>query len=221
MSEIILMQNLINESIPNTNAESFQKNNEDESNIDLFVNNLYEKSGLTPIELYPKIIMAYLNNEFELTFVDTIGNNIHIKKSTSKHILVEPDIMFRMINYIYYCTNLTDCLLGYPSRLEGLKMLFNLFKERKLFSYLNYIEVDTYQTLFLIKALRLHIIGHNKSDFFELTGDFPSSIVSKMINEIYNNQNLLQNDGLLDFKYSSDNQIQVQMKPRLISFLID
>ena len=81
--------------------------------------------------------------------------------------------------------------------------------------------MDTYQTLFLIKALRLQINGYNKSDFFELTGDFPSSIVSKMIHEIYNNQNLLQNDGLLDFKYSSNNQIQVQTKPRLISFLID
>lgn len=221
MSETLTLQNLISESIPNCNSEPFIKRNEEDGNLEIFVNNLIVKSGLSPSELYPRIILAYLKNEFELTFVDRLCKNLHVQASINKQILSEPDIMFRMINYIQHCINLTDGLLGCSLRQEGLKMLFKLFKDRKLFSYLNYIEADPYQTLFIIKAVRQQLIGYSVFDFFEGTIDFPLSIVSKMIYEVYNNQNVFQDHDLVVFKYTNHAQIQVHVQPKLISLLID
>jgi hypothetical protein len=221
MSEKLILQNLISESISNCNSDPFLKRNEEDGNLETFVNNLVEKSGLTPIDLYPSVIMSYLNNEFELTFVDRLCKNLHVQSSINKHMLSEPDKMFRMINYIQHCINLTDGLLGCSLRQEGLKMLFKLFKDRKLFSYLNYIEADPYQALFIIKAVRQQLIGYSVFDFFEGTIDFPFSIVSKMIYEVYNNQNIFQYNDLVDFKCTNHAQIQVYVQPKLISLLIN
>jgi len=221
MSKTLILQNLISESIPNSISEEFIKRNEEDGNLEIFVNNLIEKSGLSPSELYPRIILAFLKNEFELTFADRLCKNLHVQASINKQILAEPDMMFRMINYIQHCIYLTDGLLGFSSRQEGLKMLFKLFRDRKLFSYLNYIEADSYQTLFIIKAVRQQLIGYSVFDFFEGTIDFPFSIVSKMIYEVYNNQNVFQDHDLVDFKCTNHAQIQVYVQPKLISLLIN
>jgi len=191
----------------------------EEQITNLFLDNLTSATGKGITELYPDIIHGYLHNSFELQYCNSRRHTVHVKKYNSRYILMEKDLLFRLISQFDLIVSLTDRILGKESRFEGIAYCLNLFRDRPLFQFLDYLKADIYEKTLLMETIRIGLNDIHRKNFFDVARYLPSSIKAKLILDAIQGNTALERGNLIRFDIEECNHYLVRIQPFLPDLL--
>lgn len=186
---------------------------------ELFFDNLTSATGKTMAELYPDIIHGYLHNSFELKHCNSRPSTVHVKKYYDRHILLEKDLLFRFISQFDLIVYLTDRILGKSSRFEGIAYCLDLFRDRPLFQYLEYLKADIYEKTFLMETIRSGMADIHRKMLFDMARFLPASVKAKLIHAALQGQTAIEKGNLVRFDTEECNYYLVRIQPFLPDLL--
>jgi hypothetical protein len=162
------------------------------------------------------IIRAYLQDKFSINIILENDNvtNIFISGPSNK-MLLEPNFLFRFIEYLPEIIQMIDAIEGPVNRLNGLRILMKAFENRNLFRFLNFADIDDTDKICLITILHFYMKGIMCPSIMEVCKFLPKSNYLQFINRLENNSSgLIQQDliKLIPENYRLEMSIKLQSR---------
>jgi hypothetical protein len=151
---------------------------------------------------YINIVKGFLTDKYTLIIKNQRlydESLIYISKPDGS-ILLEPNMLIRMINNINKLVLLTDDVLSKPNRQEGIDAVFNLFQKKKFFQFLKLIEADYIEVMVLITLISLQINEHHNRSYEpqELCKYLPKSSFITFYNRLVSGTSVIVNQQLVN-----------------------
>jgi hypothetical protein len=164
------------------------------------------------------LIISFLENDFEIIDnkrrgTDEFFCNIH----TTGSILLEPDMLMRLITHYPKIQAITDAFFTTEFRFYGMEIVFDLFYDHKLMKYLRYQEADIYEVTVLFNVIRKFFEGYDVIDLWTSFEDIPSSVGLKILKKI--NEGKFCLEEIVNVNNRTFNKLSITLNERFFEII--